>query len=64
MEEQFEKLYNMEFIDRSADEKPEMSVNDKHFMNIVETSVKLDEGHYMIDLPLVNPDVELPDNYQ
>lgn len=51
LKEMLVKQYNRDFIEKSSEEKLEMSTEDIKFMNIVNNSAKLVENHYHIDLP-------------
>ncbi|XP_054763530.2 uncharacterized protein LOC129270153 [Lytechinus pictus] len=59
---QFERLFNQDFNERIIEEKQEKSQEDKVFMNKVEHSIKLQDGHYEIALPLKREDIKLPSN--
>ena len=54
--------YNTDFNERVYDEKSEMSVDDKKFLNIANESVKVIEGHYCINLPFKADKVTMPNN--
>ncbi|XP_031438690.2 uncharacterized protein LOC116224090 [Clupea harengus] len=54
--------YNTDFNERVYDEKSEMSVDDKKFLNIANASVKVIEGHYCINLPFKADKVTMPNN--
>lgn len=62
LEEMLVQQYNHDFIER--DDKAEMSVEDKRFIKIAEKSIKLEDGHYTLDLPFRKDDTILPNNYQ
>jgi hypothetical protein len=62
LEEQFKKYVNFEFNERLSEERS-LSVEDKHFLEIMDKSVeKTPDGHYKTALPLRNRNVELPNN--
>ncbi|KAK0138796.1 hypothetical protein N1851_024658 [Merluccius polli] len=54
--------YNTDFNERAYEEKSEMSVNVKKFLNIVNESVKMKEGHYCINLPFKADSITMPNN--
>lgn len=45
-------FYNSGFSESKADDKPEMSQEELHFLRELESTVVLREGHYEIALPL------------
>ncbi len=55
--------YNTDFNERVYDEKNEMSVEDKRFLNIANESVKVKEGHYCINLPFKADNIIMPNNH-
>ena len=57
-----EKQFNYDFPESQADEKFEMSMEDKKFMSIVDNTMRLEKGHYIMDLPFKDSDVHFPDN--
>lgn len=64
LEDMFVKQYNQDFVEQHCDEQTEMSVEDKQFMEIMENSAELKDGHYYLKLPFRNSDVRLPNNKQ
>ena len=58
------KQYNQDFPEQAADEKSEMSMEDKQFMRTMQSSKELRNGHYYLPLPFKNSDVTMPNNYQ
>ena len=42
--------YNTDFNEKAYEEKSELSINDKKFLNIANESVKVKEGHYCITI--------------
>lgn len=54
--------YNQDFCEKFANDKEEMSGEEKKFMEIMESSVQLKDGHYMIKLPFKNKNVNMPNN--
>ncbi|XP_030836004.1 uncharacterized protein LOC115921870 [Strongylocentrotus purpuratus] len=61
IQQQLNNLYNTEFSERLMEDKVEESKEDKRFMEKVEGSIKLTQGHYQIGLPFKG-DVDLPNN--
>ncbi len=51
LERQFHDFCNREFNDSNYEVEPSMSQNDKKALKIMENSIKLHNGHYMIALP-------------
>ena len=62
LNEQFEKFYNMEFNDSAFSNEPSMSQEDRRALDIVNESIKLEEGHYEMALPWRKHPPELPNN--
>ena len=62
MNNQLKDLYNMDFNERIIQDTPQKSMEDKQFMTAVTNSIKCENGHYTIGLPLKEPEVEFPDN--
>lgn len=58
------KQYHQDFPELAAEEKSEMSVEDKRFMSMMESSKELRNGHYYLPLPFKENDVMMPNNYQ
>lgn len=58
------KQYQHDFPELAAGEKSEMSVEDKQFMSIMESSKELRNGHYYLPLPFKESDGMMPHNYQ
>ncbi|KAK0150310.1 hypothetical protein N1851_008772 [Merluccius polli] len=63
LEELFIRQYNEDFSEKQYEGKSEMSVEDRRFMEIMSSSVTLQNGHYHLPLPLRAKDVVMPDNY-
>ncbi|XP_070549745.1 uncharacterized protein [Ptychodera flava] len=63
-----EKLYkqslNYDFPERRVDDRREMSWADKRFMEVMDSSCKMVNGHHQVDLPLRDQNVRLPNNRQ
>lgn len=57
------RQYNQDFSENMYEEKIEMSVEDKHFMEIASKSAFLKDGHYHLPLPFRDKDKIMPDNY-
>ena len=51
LDEQFHEFCNLEFSDTFYDSKMSMSLNDRRALNLMEETVKLENGHYEIALP-------------
>lgn len=56
------RQYNQDFSENRYNEKSEMSVEDKQFMEIASSSVSLKDGHYHLSLPFQDKDKVMPDN--
>ena len=64
IEELLVKQYNSDFNEKSTEEKPEMSREDLKFMDIMNSSAELDNGHYCLRLPFREDNVTMPNNSQ
>ena len=62
IQQQLQRLYNSEFSESTADLKECFSVEDRRAKAIMDSSVKLKEGHYEIGLPWKYDDPSLPNN--
>ena len=62
IEEMLVNQYNHDFSERSSEEQAEMSRDDIKFMNIVDSSAVLKDGHYTLDLPFRHENSILPNN--
>ncbi|KAK7909879.1 hypothetical protein WMY93_014563 [Mugilogobius chulae] len=62
LEELLVSQYNQEFNERTLEEGPGMSIEDKKFMEIVEGSLCVQEEHYCMDLPFSKENICLPNN--
>ena len=62
LNEQFEKFCNMEFNDSAFSNEPSMSQEDRRALDIMNESIKLEEGHYEMALPWRKHPPELPNN--
>ena len=58
----YEKSVNMEFPERISDDRKENSQEDHAFLQKVESSMKLVDGHHELCLPFRDDRVQLPDN--
>ena len=54
--------YNQDFSERASEDKPEMSVEDRKFMECANNSVMMKDGHYYLDLPFRKNDLVMPNN--
>ncbi|XP_046577994.1 uncharacterized protein LOC124285766 [Haliotis rubra] len=54
---------NIEFPEKGVQDRKEMSQEDKLFLKKVENSVEMKDGHYHIQLPFRNENIEMPDNH-
>ena len=57
------RQYNQDFSENMYDEKNEMSVEDKRFMEIASSSAFLKDGHYHLPLPFRDKAKVMPENY-
>ena len=55
------QMYNQDFNEPWG-EKEGLSVEDRRFLQTMETSITLVDGHYELPIPLRNPDLKLPNN--
>lgn len=62
IEELLISQYNQDFSERAFEDKPEMSVEDKKFMKCANSSVMLQDGHYILNLPFRSENPVLPNN--
>ncbi|XP_066270881.1 uncharacterized protein [Branchiostoma lanceolatum] len=63
LEQQLTEYFNKYFSETREDKK-EMSVEDKKFMNIVSKGTNKNNGHYQVPLPFKNGRPKLPNNKQ
>lgn len=54
--------YYGDFPESSADDKPEMSQEELHFLKVLDSTVVLKEGHYKTALPFRDCEVTMPNN--
>lgn len=62
LEELLKSQYKHDFNEKASEDKEEMSQEDVKFMEIMKSSVKLQEGHYSLKLPFKKEKVSLPNN--
>lgn len=62
LEELLVSQYNQEFIEKAIEEEHEMSIEDKRFMGIMEETVCMKDGHYVVDLPFNKDEMSMPNN--
>ncbi|KAJ8356219.1 hypothetical protein SKAU_G00190130 [Synaphobranchus kaupii] len=62
IEELLIQHYNSDFSERSCEDKTEMSQEDRKFLQSVEQSAQLINGHYYISLPFKTKSVKMPNN--
>lgn len=62
LESLLEKQYEHDFKDFNTNEKEELSLDDKRFLQIMEESVQFKNGQYSLQLPFKNPNLNLPNN--
>lgn len=58
------RQYNQDFVEHHCNERAEMSVEDKPFMDIMSKSAVLKDGHYHLEFPFRNCNVKMPNNKQ
>lgn len=58
------RQYHQDFPELAAEERSEMSVEDRQFMSTMERSKELRNGHYYLPLPFKENDVMMPNNYE
>ncbi len=62
LDELTQQQIEQDFPERQHEERLEMSLEDRMFMESVSKSIKLVNGHYSIGLPLRKGDTEFPNN--
>ena len=62
LERQVESYFRQDFNERTLDDKPEHSREDRTFMSMVSANVEQKEGHYQIALPFRQQEVNMPNN--
>lgn len=63
LEELLISQYNQEFSELTLEEKTKMLIEDKRFLKIA-NEVVLQNGHYLLKLPIRKPNNGLPNNRQ
>ncbi|KAK0143396.1 hypothetical protein N1851_018466 [Merluccius polli] len=58
------RQYNNDFPEKEREEKREMSVEDRRFMDLTSRSATFKNGHYHLPLPFRHEDVTLPNNQE
>ena len=53
-------MYNSEFVEENSEKN--MSMNEKKFLAIMESSVKIERNHYVLPLPFKKKEVNMPNN--
>ena len=61
---QFKSYFNQDFSESIADDKKNLSVQDKHALKTFEESVQLVNGHYQIAIPWKEGQPCMPKNRQ
>lgn len=62
LQQQLERMWTTDFDDRTRNETNSMSVEDKRAMEIMESSIVHENGHYKIGLPWRDENTFLPNN--
>ncbi|MCG8069350.1 MAG: hypothetical protein JAY84_15975 [Candidatus Thiodiazotropha taylori] len=62
LQQQLERMWTTDFHDGNRDETKSMSIEDKRAMQIMETSVTFENGHYRLGLPWRDDSSSLPNN--
>ncbi len=62
-EQQWEKMYNMDFTERLIDNVPDRSIQDKQFITYVTHNTRHVHEHYEVSLPFKGS-IQLPNNKQ
>lgn len=62
LHQQLVDMFNHDFNEKTVDDQPEKSVEDKRFMESVSSTIKYTDGHYEIGLPLRERDIKMPNN--
>lgn len=52
LDQQLIQMYNHEFSESTAEDMPQNSIEDAHFLRCVDESISLRDGHYQIGLPM------------
>jgi hypothetical protein len=59
---QITDYFNLDFVEHTESKEQEYSIQDKHFMEKVESSTIFVNGNYQINLPLKEDNVCMPNN--
>lgn len=62
LHQQVERMFTAEFNDPAVDANATMSLNDKKALLLMESTVKLVDGHYQLGLPWKDANLKLPNN--
>ena len=62
LQKQVETFWKVDDWEALLNERPGMSVEDRHAVNIFERSIQLEEGHYTLDVPFRTRPPALPHN--
>lgn len=62
LEELLVAQYNHDFSEKTSDDDFKISREDQRFMEIMDQSISIENGHYCIDLPFRKDDVIMPNN--
>ena len=62
LDEQLKRYFNHDFCERAVNDISEPSKEEKQFLDLVEKSAKLEDGHYVVDLPFCDQHVLMPNN--
>ncbi|XP_072020362.1 uncharacterized protein [Amphiura filiformis] len=62
IQQQLIDLYNQDCTERSVDDTPQRSRDDRRFLDIVQTSINHTKGHYEMLLPLRDKQMIFPNN--
>ncbi|XP_034151514.1 uncharacterized protein LOC117595338 [Esox lucius] len=63
LEELLVKQYNHDFNEVTSKETEEMSREERQFLDIVNNSIKITDGHHCLDLPLKQENPSMPNNH-
>ncbi|XP_046551559.1 uncharacterized protein LOC124261296 [Haliotis rubra] len=62
LDHQLRGYFDREFNERLSNDKEELSRNDQHFLDIMNSSKRLTGGHYQMSLPFKDSKINLPNN--
>lgn len=63
LEELLVKQYNQDFSERTSKETEELSREDVKFLDIMNHSAKMKDGHHCLDLPFKQENPNMPNNH-